>query len=142
VKRGNRQRAVSNTDKAKIVLLALGAALFALCSQAQAQQSASKIPIIGVLLPDTAHAFASYVEALLEGLHDLGYVPDRNILIEYRYADGKRDRFPELATDLVRLKVDAILVVGGTIAAAKQATSTIPIVAATAARPCGQRLCR
>jgi putative ABC transport system substrate-binding protein len=69
---------------------------------------------------------------LLQGLHDLGYVAGRNIHIEYRYADGKRDRFPELATDLVRLKPDAILVVGGTLAAAKQATSTIPIVAATA----------
>jgi putative tryptophan/tyrosine transport system substrate-binding protein len=112
--------------------LSLCALLIALCSPAQAQQSASKIPVIGVFLPDTASAFASYVAALREGLQELGYMEGKNLLIEYRYADGKRDLFPELATELVRLKVDAIVVVGGTLAAAKQATSTIPIVAATA----------
>lgn len=111
---------------------ALSAMLFAIWPQAQAQQSASKIPVIGVFLPDTVLAYASYVEALLQGLHDLGYVAGRNIHIEYRYADGKRDQFPKLAAELVRLKPDAILVVGGTLAAAKQATRTIPIVAATA----------
>lgn len=108
------------------------AVLIAHCSPAQAQQSASKIPVIGVFLPDTASAFASYVAALREGLQELGYMEGKNLLIEYRHADGKRDLFPELATELVRLKVDAIVVVGGTLAAAKQATSTIPIVAATA----------
>jgi putative tryptophan/tyrosine transport system substrate-binding protein len=112
--------------------LSLCALLIALCSPAQAQQSARKIPVIGVFLPDTASAFASYVAALREGLQELGYMEGKNLLIEYRYADGKRDLFPELATELVRLKVDAIVVVGGTLAAAKQATSTIPIVAATA----------
>jgi putative tryptophan/tyrosine transport system substrate-binding protein len=112
--------------------LSLCAVLIALCSPAQAQQSASKIPVIGVFLPDTASAFASYVAALREGLQELGYMEGKNLLIEYRHADGKRDLFPELATELVRLKVDAIVVVGGTLAAAKQATSTIPIVAATA----------
>jgi ABC-type uncharacterized transport system substrate-binding protein len=132
MKIGSRHRAIGKSDRAKIVALVLWGAFFALCSQAQAQKSASKTPIIGVLLPDTAQAYASYVEALLEGLHDLGYVPDRNIIIEYRYADGKRDRFPELATELVREKVDAIVVVGGTLAAAKQVSGTIPIVAATA----------
>jgi putative tryptophan/tyrosine transport system substrate-binding protein len=101
-------------------------------ASAQAQQSAIRIPVIGVFLPDTAAAFSTYVEAFLKGLDDLGYVVGQNILIEYRYADGKRDQFPKLATELVLLKVDAILVVGGTLAAAKQATSTIPIVAATA----------
>jgi len=116
----------------KIFGLALGTMLFVLCSQAEAQQSASKIPVIGVFLPDTVAAYSTYVEAFLKGLDDLGYVVGQNILIEYRYADGKRDQFPKLATELVLLKVDAILVVGGTLAAAKQATSTIPIVAATA----------
>jgi putative tryptophan/tyrosine transport system substrate-binding protein len=112
--------------------LSLCALLIALCSPAQAQQSASKLPVIGVFLPDTASAFASYVAALREGLQELGYMEGKNLLIEYRHADGKRDLFPELAAELVRLKVDAIVVVGGTLAAAKQATSTIPIVAATA----------
>jgi putative ABC transport system substrate-binding protein len=101
-------------------------------ASAQAQQPAGRVPVIGVFLPDTAVAFSTYVEGFLKGLDDLGYVVGRNILIEYRYANGKRDRFPELANELVGLKVDVIVVVGGTLAAAKQATSTIPIVAATA----------
>ena len=106
--------------------------LFALSPKTQAQQLPEKVPVIGVFLPDTAPAYASYVKSLLGGLHDLGYVAGRNIHIEYRYADGKRDQFAQLAAELVRLKPDAILVVGGTLAAAKQATRTIPIVAATA----------
>ena len=116
----------------KIFGFALGTMFFVLCSKAQAQQSAGKIPVIGVFLPDTVAAYSTYVEAFLKGLDDLGYVVGRNILIEYRYADGKRDRFPKLANELVRLKVDVIVVVGGTLAAAKQATGTIPIIAATA----------
>jgi len=98
----------------------------------QAQQPAARVPVIGIFLPDTATAYSTYVAAFLKGLDDLGYVIGQNILIEYRYADGKRDRFPELASELARLKVDVIVVAGGTLAAAKQASGTIPIVAATA----------
>jgi putative ABC transport system substrate-binding protein len=123
---------MGNSKKVNVFGFALCAMLFALCASAEAQSPTRKIPVIGVVLPDTEAAYASYVEAFLGGLRDLDYVVGRNILIEYRYADGKRDLFPALAAELVRLKPDAILVVGGTLAAAKQATSTIPIVAATA----------
>jgi putative ABC transport system substrate-binding protein len=97
-----------------------------------AQQPAGRVPMIGIFLPDTKAAYASYVAAFLKGLDELGYVVGRNILIEYRYADGKRDRFPKHASDLVGLKVDAIVVVGGTLNVTRHATRAIPIVAATA----------
>ncbi len=69
-------------------------------------------------------------EAIRLALRELGYIEGQNIAIEYRYAEGKRDREPELAAELVRLKVDIIVVAGGTrwIRAAKNATKTIPIV--------------
>jgi len=106
--------------------------LLVLCASADAQSPARKTPVIGIFLPESRAAYASYVEAFLQGLHELGYIVGQKIFIEYRYAEGKRDRFTELAADLVRLKPDAIVVVGGTLAAAKSATSEIPIVAATA----------
>jgi putative ABC transport system substrate-binding protein len=95
---------------------------------AEAQQPTKKVPVIGVFLPESPSAYASYVEAFQQGLREFGYVVGQNILLEYRYVEGKRDRVPELAAELVRLKVDIIIVVGGTLAATKQATSTIPIV--------------
>ena len=129
---GEAKTSSRRTVMRQMVSVMLCAMLFAFCFPVSAQQPPGKVPVIGVLLPDTSVAFASYVEAFLQGLRDLGYVAGQNIHIEYRYADGKRDRFTELATELVRLKVDAIVVVGGTLAATKQATNTIPIVAATA----------
>jgi putative ABC transport system substrate-binding protein len=83
--------------KAKI-LVGLAALVLSSAHLVSAQQSPKKIPVIGVFLPDTAAAYKSYVETFLRGLHELGYVVGQNILIEYRYADGKRDRFSELAT--------------------------------------------
>jgi putative ABC transport system substrate-binding protein len=75
-------------------------------------------------------------EAVRQGLRELGYVEGRNIIMEYRYAEGKLDRLPDLAADLVRSKVDLIIVGGTRVAlAAKQATSTIPIVVAGAGDP-------
>ena len=117
--------------KIRIICLACGLVLFGLCSIGSAQP-VKKMPVIGVLLPDTASAYASYVAALVQGLRELNYVVDQNIRFEYRYADGKRERFSQLAEELVRQKVDVIVVVGGTLDAAKRATNTIPIVVATA----------
>src|SRR5436853_226422 len=79
--------------------------------------------------------------AFRQGLRELGYVEGQNIVIEYRYAEGKAERLPELAAELVGLKVD-VIVSGGTVAplAAKQATSTIPIVLAAAGDPVGTGL--
>jgi putative tryptophan/tyrosine transport system substrate-binding protein len=104
-----------------VVLLALGVTV-------EAQQP-KKVPRIGYLsAQDSAREFAR-AEAIRHALRELGYIEGQNIAIEYRYAEGKIDRYPELAADLVRLKVDIILVSGDLpVRAAKNATKTIPIV--------------
>jgi len=112
-----------------VICLALSAMLLAVGFPAAAQQ-AKKVPRIGYLSASDAARESSRVEAIRLALRELGYIEGQNIAFEYRYAAGKRDRFPELAADLVRLKVDVIVVVGGNriIPAAKNATKTIPIV--------------
>ena len=115
--------------KKKIAVFALSAVLFALSVSASAQQP-KKVPRIGYLSSqDPAHESAR-AEGIRLALRELGYVEGQNIAIEYRYSEGKTDRAPELATELVRLKVDIIVVAGGIhwIAAAKNATKTIPVV--------------
>ncbi len=99
---------------------------------AEAQQAIKKIPVIGVFLPETDSVYASYTEAFQLGLRELGYVVGQNILLEYRYTEGDRSKLPGLAAELAQSKADMIVVVGGTLAAAKNATNTIPIVVATA----------
>src|SRR5262245_24648985 len=95
---------------------------------AEAQQT-GKVVRIGYLATDLAAA-SNLTEAFRRGLRDLGYVEGRNVVIEYRDAEGKPERFPALAAELVTLKADVIVTAGGTLAAlaAKQATKTIPIV--------------
>jgi putative ABC transport system substrate-binding protein len=106
---------------------------------ADAQQPAG-IPRIGILIAPSASSFSARVEALRRRLRELGYVEGKNIVIEYRYAEGKVERVPDLAAELVRLKVDVIVTSGGgpTILAAKKASATIPIVFAGAADPVGE----
>ncbi len=96
---------------------------------AQAQQP-NKVPRIGYLSPFDPVAESTRSEAIRLALREFGYIEGQNIAIEYRYSEGKVNRFPELAAELVRLKVDIILVSGGDrlILAAKNATKTIPIV--------------
>src|SRR5262249_2780439 len=91
---------------AAVVLLALGVI-------AEAQQP-KKVPRIGYLSPSDAATEPTRSEPIRRALRELGYIDGQNIAIEYRYAEGKVDRFPELAAELVRLKVDIILVAGGT----------------------------
>jgi ABC-type uncharacterized transport system substrate-binding protein len=102
--------------------------LFALCLSAEAQQP-TKVPRIGYLAAVSLSANSARTEAFRQGLRELGYVAGKNILIEWRSAEGKADRLASLAAELVRLKVN-VIVTGGTIVtrAAKEATSTIPIV--------------
>jgi putative ABC transport system substrate-binding protein len=121
----------------KIIGLALGAMLFALCLPAQAQQP-KKIPRIGFLIAASPSAIATRIEAFRQGLRELGYVEGKDIVIEWRYAEGKLDRLPALAAELVRLKVEVIVTSGpaGT-RAAKEVTNTIPIVMANDADPVG-----
>jgi putative ABC transport system substrate-binding protein len=108
---------------------------------AMAQQPA-KILRIGILIAPSASSFSARVEALRRRLRELGYVEGKNIVIEYRYAEGKVERIPDLAAELVRLKVDVIVTSGGerTILAAKKASATIPIVFAGAGDPVGTGL--
>jgi putative tryptophan/tyrosine transport system substrate-binding protein len=118
-----------------LVLLALGS-----FSPAYAQQP-KKVPRIGVLVGPSSSFFSARIDAFREGLHDLGYVEGKNIAIEYRYAEGREDRFPDLAAQLVRLGV-VVMVTTGTPAthAAKAATSTIPIVMSAIGDPVGAGL--
>jgi putative ABC transport system substrate-binding protein len=117
--------------------LALGAMLFALCPSTEAQQP-TKVARIGYLSANSASTNPTRIEAFREGLRELGYAEGKNIVIESRYADGKPDRVPVLAAELVRLKVD-VIVTGGASATrpAKEATNTIPIVMAQDSDPVG-----
>ena len=113
----------------KFIGLALSAMLFALSVSAEAQQP-KKVPRIGYLSNTDPVGESTRSEAIRLALRELGYIEGQNIAIEYRYAEGKQDRLPELAAELVRLKVDIIVITGGDpqIQAAKNATKTIPIV--------------
>ncbi len=121
----------------KVVCLALSAVLFALSVPVKAQQS-KKVPWIGYLSAASRSALTARTEAFRQGLRDLGYVEGKNIVIEYRYAEGKLDRLSGLAAELVRLKVDIIVATGTTPSrAAVQATTTIPIVTTVSRDPVG-----
>src|SRR5215510_3298995 len=118
------------------ILVTAALLTFAVITEAQ---QAKKIPRIGYLSGTSAPTIATpdlYAEAFRQGLRDLGYIEGKNILIEYRYAEGEPDRPPNLVAELVQLKVD-VLVSGyfPAILAAKQATMTIPVVVVTAQDP-------
>jgi len=104
-------------------------------------QQLKKVPRIGFLSSRSADAEKSRLAAFQQGLRGLGYLEGKNILIEQRYAGGKFDRLPELAAELVRLKVDVLVTTGTPAAdAAKNATKTIPIVIGNAGDPVGTGL--
>jgi putative ABC transport system substrate-binding protein len=115
--------------RAAVPSIFVAVVLLAVAVMAEAQQP-KKVPRIGYLSAFDRARESSRTEAIRLGLRELGYIEGQNIATEYRYAAGKLDRFPELAAELVRLKVDIIVVSGGTIhvQAAKNATKTIPIV--------------
>ena len=111
--------------------------LFALCHPAEAQQPA-KLPRIGVLISAPASIASPRIEAFQRGLRALGYVEGKNVVMEYRYAEGKVESVSDLAADLVRLKVDIIVTdTSNATQAAKNATKIIPIVFTTANDPVG-----
>jgi putative ABC transport system substrate-binding protein len=120
-----------------LVPAALGAMLFALCSVAEAQQ-ATKVPLVGFLSESPLSAIAARTEAFRQGLRERGYLEGKNIVIEWRSAEGKLDRRRKLAAELVRLKVDVIVTGGSTATrAVKEASSAIPIVMAQDTDPVG-----
>ena len=123
--------------KAAVPSILVAVVLLAVGVTAEAQQP-KKIPRIGYLSTGDPATESTRAEAIRLALRELGYIEGQNIAIEYRYAEGKRGRAPELAAELVRLKVDIIVVAGGDAwtRAAKNATKTIPIVmAGTGADP-------
>jgi len=125
----------------KFICLALGALLLALSFPVEAQQP-KKLIRIGMLITGSVSSYKSRVDAFRQGLRELGYAEGHNVVIEYRHAEGKFERLPDLAAELGRLKVDAIVAAGGiqAIRAAKNATNTTPIVVTGAGDPVGEDL--
>ena len=119
----------------------VGAAAASLLAVGAVAQQTHRVWRVGVLETVSTDLNAANVEALREGLRGLGYIEGRNLIVEYRSADGRGDRFPDLADDLVRLNVD-VIVTRGTPAtlAAKNASRTIPIVMARSGDPFGSGL--
>src|SRR5919198_4928463 len=116
-------------------ILALGSAAAAWPLAARAQQT-GKLPTIGYLGATTRSAESQRVDALVERLREFGWIESRNLTVEYRYAEGRSERYAEVAAEFVRLNVDVIVTYGTpAVAATKQATPAIPIVFAVAGEP-------
>src|SRR6266581_58660 len=103
-------------------------------------QQPAKLLTIGFLGTSTPSAWSHNVAAFVQRLRELGWIEGRNVAIEYRWAEGRGERFAEIAAEFVRLKVDVIVTSGGAVVAVKQATSVIPIVFAVANDPLGTGL--
>jgi ABC-type uncharacterized transport system substrate-binding protein len=124
-------------NRREVLALLGGAAAWPLVTRAQQR---SKLPTIGLLGVATASAWSQWTGAFVQRLQELGWIEPRTIAIEYRWAEGRSERFAEIAAELVRLKVDVIVTAGGAVIAAKQATTVIPIVFAVASDPVGSGL--
>jgi putative ABC transport system substrate-binding protein len=115
----------------------LGSAAAAWPLAARGQQTQQPVPVVGILGTTTPSAWASWTSAFVLRLRELGWIEGRNISIEYRWAEGRSERYAEIAAEFVRLQVNVIVTTGPAILALKQATSVIPIVFATANDPVG-----
>jgi len=128
---------VMNNRRKLLVTLGAGALAFAAPPGSFGQQQ-GKVWRVGVLSPTSASLSSPNTGAFLKGMRELGYVEGKNLVIEWRFADGKLERLPDLAAELVQLKVDIIVTAGATaISAAQKATTTIPIVMASTGDPVG-----
>jgi putative tryptophan/tyrosine transport system substrate-binding protein len=123
--------------RAFITLLGGTAASVPLMARAQ---QAGKIPTIGFLGAATPAAWSAWTAAFVQRLRELGWIEGRTVAIEYRWAEGRSERYPEIAAEFVRLKVDVIVTVGAAALAVKQTTPVIPIVFAVAPDPLGTGL--
>ena len=118
----------------EFITLLGGAAAWPVSARAQ---QATKLPTIGYLGSATLATESQRMAAFVQRLRELGWVEGSTVVIDYRWAEGRTERYAEIAAEFVRLKVDVIVTVGGAVAAAKQATATIPIVFAGAGDPVG-----
>jgi len=114
----------------------VGGAVAAWPLAARAQQ-AGKLPTVGILGSSTQSSWVLWIAAFLKRLRELGWNEGRTVAIEYRWAEGREERYAEIAAEFVRLKVDVIVTTGSSVPAPKQATSVIPIVFALANDPVG-----
>jgi putative tryptophan/tyrosine transport system substrate-binding protein len=106
----------------------------------RAQQQPAKLPVIGFLGAATPSSWSQWSGAFVQRLRELGWIEGRTVAIEYRWAEGRNERFGEIAAEFVRLKVDVIVTAGSAVPAVKQATSLIPTVFAMAGDPVGTGL--
>jgi ABC-type uncharacterized transport system substrate-binding protein len=134
----NRKSKIQNRKLVGLIAIVVA---FALCGAVASAQQTGKIFRIGFLDPSTASSMAGLLEAFRQELRKLGWIEGKNIAIEYQFAEQKTERLPELAAELVRLKVHLIVVTGGPpTLVAKKATTTIPIVMVTPGDPVGAGL--
>jgi ABC-type uncharacterized transport system substrate-binding protein len=123
--------------RAFITLIGGAAAAWPLAARAQ---QASKLPTVGFLGGGTPAAQREWTEAFVQRLRELGWIEGRTVAIEYRFAEGRSERYAEIAAEFVRLKVDVIVTAGAAAFAVKQATSVIPILFTQAPNPVGSGL--
>jgi len=123
--------------KRRAFITLLGGAAAAWPLAAHAQQQPGKLPTVGFLGVATPTAWGPWASAFVQRLHELGWIEGRTIAIEYRWAEGRSERFAEIAAEFVRLKVDVIVTGQSSVPALKQVTSVIPIVMAVSNDPVG-----
>ena len=129
---------MSGMKRGAFISLLAGAAAWPLAARAQ---QPAKLPIIGFLGAATPSARSQWVAAFVQRLHELGWIEGRTVAIEYRWAEGRSERFAEIAAEFVRLKVDVIVTYATPpVIAAKEATAVIPIVSAVMGDPVGAGL--
>src|SRR5262245_16978337 len=119
------------------ITLLSGATAWSLAAQAQ---QTSKLPTIGLLGAGTRSSWSDWLAAFVQRLRELGWVEGRTVAMEVRWAEGRPERYTEIAAEFVRLKVDVIVTVGSAVVAVKQVTSVIPVVFAAAVDPLGMGL--
>ena len=130
---------MSGIGRREFVILIGGSAVAAWPVKARAQQPA-KLPTIGFLGTAAASAWGPWTAAFVQRLHELGWIEGRTVAIQYRWAEGRTDRFAEIAAEFVRIKVDVIVTGGNAAVAAKRASSAVPIVFAIVDDPVGSGL--
>ena len=121
----------------EFIILVGGGLAVAAWPLATSAQQVGRLPTIGFLGASTPSAWSQWTAAFVQRVRELSWIEGRTVAIEYRWAEGRSERYADIAAEFVRLKVDAILTVGSAVAATKQATSTIPIVFAIAVDPVG-----